>query len=411
MKVLQINAVYGVGSTGGIVRDIHELCLKNGIDSYVAYSTSKIKPDNIKNGYKIGNTLDHKVHALLRRISGKQGWHSKRATKIACKKILEINPDIVHLHNVHSNFIHLPTLLDFLGKNNIPTLVTLHDCWFFTGYCTHYLGYSCDEWEKLCENCPALRKSKIAREMFAQKKELFSNIESLAINGVSKWTSEAAKKSILKNAKIIEYIYNWIDTETFKPTNNTEEIKKRYNIPKNHKIVLGVSQAWSEKKGLDEFLLIADNVKDFATVVLVGEDRGVPQKTNLRCVGFTNSREELAELYSAADVFVNPSRMETFGLVTAEAMACATPVVAYNNTGSAEIVSEECGIVVQDGNKEELVLAVKKTLDMGKKKFSNSCRQWVCENFDKEKQIEKYINLYKKITSKNNLEVGGQGSI
>ena len=402
MKIVQINAVYGVGSTGRIAQDIAHALKAQGHENHIFWAIS-CRADENAEFVRIGSTLDHKLHALLRRIDGKQGWHSKWATRKACKALLRIQPDVVHLHNLHSNYIHLPTLLKFLGDHKIPTLITIHDSWMFTcGFCAHYLYHNCDQWDKGCENCPAVKKSrrKVGAKMYSTKEELYSAIENLAVNGVSQWTTDAAKQSMLKSAKLHKCIYNWVDTQLFQPQGNTAEIRAKYGVPENHKLILGVSQGWSENKGLKEFLQLADELRSEATVILVGEDCGVPQKKNLRCIGFTNNRQELIDLYSAADVFVNPSRAETFGLVTAEAMSCGTPVVAYNNTGSAELVAPQCGALAPDGDAEQLVTLTRKVLENRKASYAAACRQWVLDNFEKQKQLEKYLELYQQLTGK-----------
>lgn len=401
MKIVQINAVYGVGSTGRIAQDIATQLRKQGHESYVFWATG-CRADENAHLIRVGNTLDHKLHALLRRLDGKQGWHSKAATKKLCRDLLEIKPDVVHLHNLHSNYIHLPYLLQFLGQQEISTLITIHDSWMFTcGYCAHYIYHDCDQWDKGCKNCPAVGKCKrkAGAEMYRIKEELYSRIPVLAVNGVSQWTTEAASRGMLKTAKIKETIYNWIDTELFKPQNNTAEVREKYGIPKNHKLILGVAQGWSERKGLREFLQLADELQD-VTVILVGEDCGIPERENLKCIGFTNNRQELIDLYSAADVFVNPSRAETFGLVTAEALSCGTPVVAYNNTGSRELVAPQCGALATDGDANSLVTQTRRVLESPKETYCAACRQWVLENFEKQTQLQKYVELYEKLTEK-----------
>lgn len=406
MKIVQINAVYGVGSTGRIAQDIARKLKASGHENHIFWAISCRADDNAA-FYRIGSTLDHKLHALLRRLSGKQGWHSKAATKKACRQILALQPDVVHLHNLHSNYIHLPYLLDFLGQHHIPTLITLHDNWMFTcGYCAHYLYHGCDQWDKGCTACPAVGKSrrKAGGEMYRIKEALYSRIPNLAVNGVSKWTAEAAGRGMLRSAKINTYIYNWIDTDLFKPQGNADAVREKYGIPAHHKLILGVSQGWSEHKGLQEFLRLADEWKDEATVILVGQDKGIPQRENLRCIGFTNNRQELIDLYSAADLFVNPSRAETFGLVTAEALSCGTPVVAYDNTGSSELVAPQCGALAADGDVDSLVCLTRRVLASPKETYSAACRQWVLDNFEKQTQVQKYLDLYEKITSIKKVE-------
>lgn len=400
MKVLQINAVYGIGSTGRIVQDISRKLVEQGHEAYACWAISCREQDAGVKLMRIGNTLDHKVHALLRRVDGRQGWHSKVATRKACKAILEIAPDVVHLHNLHSNYIHLPTLLSFLGEHNVPTLITLHDCWMYTaGCCTYYHHYHCDEWMRQCANCPARGQlnRNIVSVLFDKKLQLYLRMRNLHVNGVSMWTTKAASYSMLSSAKSIQCIYNWIDTSVFKPQENVLFVRKRLKIPENHKLILGVSQGWSKEKGLDEFIRLAEELKDCATIILVGEKNGVPEAENLRCIGFTSNRQELVELYSAADVLVNPSKAETFGLVTVEAMACGTPVVAYNNSGAAELVAPQCGILVSDGNVEELIFQTKILLREQKEKYTKECRQWVCGHFEKKEQVQKYIDLYSRM--------------
>ena len=407
MKIVQINAVYGTLSTGKIVRDIHEALKDSGNDSYVFWGTLCRQDKSDKNIMRVGNTLDHKLHALLYRADKKQGWHSAAATRRLCRRIKEIGPDVVHLHNLHSNYINLPILLRYLAENSTPTLLTIHDCWFFTGYCTYYTAFGCDKWQSGCKNCPAcISDDGLPCELLKEKEQLYKAIPTLAFNGVSRWTAEAAEQSILSPSAIKRYIYNWIDLDIFRDTENRAEVFKKYGIPPDKKLILGVSQSWSVRKGLNEFIELSNRFKEEAQVVLVGESSAVPHDSGIKTVGFTNSASELAELYSAADVFVNPSRMETFGLVTAEAMACGTPVASYANTGSLELVTEECGRLAKDGDIGDMISAVEETLKNGRKSYSESCRGRAVRLFKKEERINDYIRLYSDIINYGKKEKG-----
>lgn len=399
MKVVQINAVYGVGSTGRIVEDIHKVLKKNGHESYVFWAIKNSDTSKDKQIFQIGNVFDHKLHAIKRRIFLNQGFNSKIATYKLCKRIKEISPDIVHLHNLHSNFINLPYLFKFLRTNKIKTLITLHDCWMFTGMCTHYEKWnSCLQWENGCRECPAVNKKRWdkVRKMYQTKKECYSNNNSLYVNGVSRWTTEAAKFSMI-HAQKYTCIYNWIDTNVFKPSNAKKKIMLKYNIPEHHKIVLGVSQEWSVEKGLNEFVKLSGQMKNTVTVILVGRSTDIIKRDNLIFIGYTKDQEELAELYSAADLFMNPSRMETFGLVTVEAMACGTPVVAYKNTGTKELITDDTGWLVKDGDIEAMLELVKKILASNQKKSLITCRTHVIDMFEKNRQLKKYLSLYEEI--------------
>ena len=399
MKVLQINAVYGIGSTGNIVADISSKLVEQGIESYVFWAIEAKKTNDDKTVLiRVGDIFDHKMHALLYRIFGGQAMFSRISTRQACKKILKISPDVVHLHNLHSNFIHLPMLLKFLAKHNISTVITLHDCWFLTGQCVHYINYNCNGWNGDCSNCPAAipwhRKGVTKR--FLERKKIFSSMKHLAVCGVSKWTADAAKKSILGTAHTNDYIYNWIDTSTYKPYYDVEYIREKYKISKDKKIILGVSHCWSDNKGLKNFVSLADELSCSAEIVLVGQHKkNELAHENIKFIGYTENSTELAKLYSLADVLVNASPAETFGLVTVEALACGTPVVAYNNTGSSEIVVKECGMLAEDGDFSQLLSCVKEVLKRGKSFYSENCRKYAVEHFNKSTQIQEYINLYK----------------
>lgn len=398
MKVLHINATYGIGSTGRNVAELHEYLLKHGVESYVAWATkSNDKRDN-KNIFRIGTDFDHKCHALLYRITGKQGYHSTLSTKILCDKIEMICPDIVHLNNLHSNFINFNYLLDYLIKKNISTVLTLHDCWFFTGRCYHYTNLNCNKWKYSCNNCRLHKfwNTVSEQKLLEQKKEKYLKIDHLGIIGVSDWITNEARKGILNPFLSIKRIYNWIDLEIFFPQTNVREERKKWGVG-DKKVIIGVSQEWDKKKGLSEMLHIAKEIPD-AAIILIGKCAKVQDfPLNIIPGGFISDTKSLAALYSLADVFVNPSRMETFGKVTAEAMACGTPAVVYNNTGSKELIGNGCGIVVEDANIAEMVSAVKTILKKGKKTYSQSCIKYVRENFNKEKQLGEYLDFYKKL--------------
>ncbi len=401
MKVMQINAVYGVGSTGVIVEDLHNLSLKNGIESYVSYSTTNKNPDEIKNGYVIGDTLGKKIHAVLSRIGGKQAYFSTFATKKLIKHIEGVKPDIVHLHNLHSNYINLNLLLAYLGKKNIKTVVTLHDCWFYTGGCFHYTAAGCDKWQKSCGNCPkkkqdtpALLKDNSAK-ILADRKKYFGKIKNLTMTGVSGWMTSEGEKTVFKGRKT-EIVYNGIDTSFFVPTSS--------NFRKDHKLedkflILALANKWFRPINKKTFDYVCENLSEDSVIVLLGctefQRQGLPP--NVLPLDFIKDRDELRKVYSACDVFANCTREESFSLVNAEAQSCGTPVVTYRNTGAQETVDNKCSFSVENGNEKEFFEAIMKIKELGKKELSADCIKWVKENFDREENYMKYIELYKAI--------------
>ncbi len=401
MTIVQVNSTCGSGSTGDIALDIHRAARDAGHKSYIFWATrcpEQYRRDS--NIIRIGSTLDHKLHAILRRLNHSQGFNSRLATKALCRKLAAIKPDIVHLHNLHANYMHLPTMLRFLAKHRIATAITLHDCWLFTGYCMHFTAFRCFQWQQgNCSNCVAVKAAVRQRvaDYFKQKKALFAAIPTLGVIGVSDWITECGKRSLCGTATLFQRIYNWIDASVFFPRDNSAAVREKYGIAPGKKMILGVSAAWTPEKGIAEFKYLAESLKEDAVVVLVGKPSGNISTGSLKFIGPLVDAHALAALYSAADVFANPSGMETFGKVTAEAMFCGTPVVAYNNTGTAELVNEQVGMLVADGDKEAFLQAIRAVLMAPKKRYSEACRHFARKNFNKEQLLRQHLEFYREL--------------
>ena len=401
MKVMQINAVYGVGSTGVIVEDLHNLSLQNGIESYVSYSTTNKNPAEIKNGYVVGDTLGKKIHAVLSRIGGKQAYFSTSATKNLIKHIESVKPDVVHLHNLHSNYVNLNLLLDYLAKKDIATVVTLHDCWFYTGGCFHYTAAGCDKWQKACGSCPKKKQDTPAlltdnsAKILADRKKYFGKIKNLTMTGVSAWMTAEGEKTVFKGRKTA-VIYNGIDTEVFIPT--PSDFRQRHNLEDKF-LILALANKWLKpinKKTLD---YVTQNLPDDSVIVMLGCTEAQKQSLppNVLPLDFIKDRQELIKIYSACDVFANCTREESFSLVNVEAQSCGTPVVTYRNTGAQETVDNKCSFSVENGNEKEFFDAIMKIKEQGKQAFSDDCIKWVKASFDRDENYEKYIELYRGI--------------
>ena len=396
MKVLQINATYGYSSTGLIVKDISDMLVKNGEQSYVAYQMCLDAPEN---GYKAGTMLDRKVHALLCRIFGKQGYYSRLETKKLLAYIDKIKPDIVHLHNLHSNYVHLNMLLDYLAKKDIATVITFHDCWYFTGKCFHYADIGCEGFMTGCGNCPKKKEaprslffdwsSKVLKDRF----KYLSKIPRLHIVGCSDWICSEARKGILKDFNISR-IYNGVDIDIFKPF-EVNALKEKYG---QAFYIMGMANKWllnANKNLLEEVVKI---LNDKIKLVLVGcneeQIKMLKNKSdNIIPIGFIKDRNELASFYNLADVFVNVTHVDTLPTVNKESICSATPVITFDSCGSPELILDGCGGVVKKGDVKGLIDEILNV----KQKISEQALSKSRKVFDKNNCYKEYLNLYKNL--------------
>ena len=397
-KLLQINVTANRGSTGRIAEQIGEKVIAADWESYIAYGRDcgKSKSQLVK----IGSRLGVMWHALMTRITDKHGLYSKIATHRLIRQIERINPDIIHLHNIHGYYINYKVLFDYLQRSNVPVVWTLHDCWTFTGHCPYFDIVGCEKWKTEChdcEQCSVYPEIKIdtSRMMHRKKKEWFSGFRDLTLVTPSQWLSGCAKESFLREYPI-KVINNGIDLSVFKPIESN--FREKWNIPDDKQILLGVSFGWGERKGLDVFIELEKRLDpDKYQIVLVGTDENVDASLpeGIISIHRTNDQIELAEIYTATDLFVNPTREEVFGLVNVEALACGTPVVTFRSGGSPECIDDTCGIVVEKNDvdaMEQAILYITKD-----KPFSAESCMAYAENFDMQQRFADYIKLYEQI--------------
>lgn len=398
MKVLQINAVYEYSSTGRTTQELHEFLLSRGVESYVA----AINVRSEGNFIRLSNSLDGKVHKALSMLLGRQGFYSLNTTHNFIKKIDEIKPDIIHLRVLHSNCINLPILLRYIANKNIVTIITLHDCWFFTGHCCYFSDSDCERWKIGCGNCPDLKNwnrslffDRSSKNLY-DKEILFGLIKNLAVVGVSDWVTNFVQYSIFKNAHRICRIYNWIDINKFFP-HETHQLRRKLKLEHSF-VILGVAQAWSEQKGILDFLQLAKICPQYK-FLLVGKIpyQYYPLSNNIISIGVLSDLKQLSDCYALADVFFNPSQRETFGKVTLEAQACGTPVVTYNLTANPELVPVNCGYIVNNHDLNAVKLALDEICQKGKESYLDSCRNFVATNFNSISLMNSYLKLYEEM--------------
>jgi len=404
LKFLQINTVVNSGSTGRIAEEIGQLVMAKGHESYIAYGRGG---DNSKSQLlKIGTYRGVVAHKLQTAITDRHGFGSRMATQSFIEKVDRIQPDVVGLHNIHGYYLNIAVLMQYLAKAKPPVVWTFHDCWPFTGHCTFFEGVheepDCMKWQTQCNQCPKKRRYPASylldnsRQNFEDKKRLFSALENLTIVTPSKWLAGLVKQSFLQE-KSVRVIHNGIDLNRFKPTAFQTAVNK-YQINTNKKIVLGVASVWDRRKGLSEFVQLANLLPAEYQIVLVGLNAKQLQNlpTNIVGVPRTESVEELAALYSGADVFVNPTFLDNFPTTNIEALACGTPVITYDTGGSPEAIDRDTGVTIPKKDINGLHLAIQKWCNT-RDQHSSACRSRAERLFNKEDRYQDYLKLYENV--------------
>jgi glycosyltransferase involved in cell wall biosynthesis len=398
LKVLQINTIVNSGSTGRIAEDIGNVLIENGHSSYIAFGRGN-RPSNSKL-IKIGNELDVYNHGLKTLLTDKHGFGSKRATLELIKQIEQINPDVIGLHNLHGYYVNIELLFKFLSKSYIPVLWTLFDCWAFTGHCTYFDDISCEKWKIQCDKCPKHKnypKSLVDNSFdnFNKKRELFNSLHRLELVTHSNWLKGLVEKSFLSDLKI-HHTPSAINLELFK--HEKSDLKAKYNL-ENKKVVLGCASIWSNRKGLNDFLQLYKLLDENYQIVLIGLNSKEIKLLPKEIIGIsrTENTKELAQWYSLAEVFVNPTTQDNFPTTNLEALACGTPVITYNTGGSPESIDHGTGIVVEKGDITGLSSAIKYFAKLDRQRLVEVCRNRAKNNYDKNSRYLDYLNIFENL--------------
>lgn len=388
------------GSTGKIIRQIQSAADIEGFSTWTvtAFDKKEVKKDPERD-IIVGNKFDRYLHLFLSRITGLGGFFSFFSTIRLIKIIKKINPDIIHLHNLHNAYISIPVLFRYLKNHKIKTFWTFHDCWPFTGRCPYFDITHCSRWKTGCgQNCPypkgeyPISYVDNTKRALAKKQKCISGLTNLTIVTPSNWLANLVKESFLKKFKV-EIINNGIDLSVFRPYESNSFIREKYHIKAQY-IVLGVALVWNRRKGIDIFIDLVKMLDERYQIVLVGVDSQIERTlpASIICIERTNSQNELAEIYSAADVFFNPTREDNFPTVNIEAIACGTPVVTFRTGGSPEIIDETCGIVIEDGNMPAIKDAICGACE--RHIFSKKACVERAKKFDMNDRFYDYIELY-----------------
>lgn len=394
MRVLQINAV-PYGSTGRIMFQLADAVEQDGGEALCTAGFTW-KKCNRRDFFITSNIFEKTFHTWMARFTGRIGCFSGRATRRLLKALDNFQPDVIHMHNLHCWFVNLPMLFNYLKEKKIPVVWTFHDCWPLTGHCPHFVGIGCEKWKQGCFACPLHRaypQSYVdaSKTMYRLKKEWFMGVEAMTIVTPSQWLADLVKQSFLKEYPV-KVIPNGIDLRIFSP--KAADLKVRYGIGDRH-LLLGVAYAWDNKKGLDVFIELQKRLGDAYRILLVGTDEQVEKRlpSEILCVRRTDSQEALAELYSGADLFVNPTREDNLPTVNMEAIACGTPVLTFCTGGSPEIADETCGMVVPCNDVDAMEREIRDICEHNR--FSQSACVERANAFEQQLSIQRYLNLYR----------------
>ena len=361
MKYLFINSVAGFGSTGRIAAEKCRELIREGHECVLAYGRQKANCDDLET-WQIGSALDYKLHGAMNRLLDNHGFGSVAATRKFLDEVKRYDPDVIWLHNIHGYYINIELLFSWLKTSGKKVFWTLHDCWSFTGHCSHFDFVGCDRWKTGCHHCPQKGEYPASllldnsRRNYARKKELFTGIPDLTIITPSYWLKDLVKQSFLGEYPV-EVVYNPINRDIFKPTPG--DFRQRYGL-EDKKIVLGVASVCGERKGLGDFAKLAAMLSEEYKIVLVGvtPEQCAKLPETILALPRTDSLGVLAQIYTAADVYVSPSVEESFGMTPMEAISCGTPAIVYKGTACEEIAHKFGGTVVERGA-EYLLHAIK----------------------------------------------------
>lgn len=409
-KIVQVNPVIRTNtSTGRIMQEIGRMAESDGWHNWCAYGRGRdgIRPcatDIIP----VGNMLSTALHGIFTRVLDRHGLGSTFATRAFVRTLQTIDPDIIHIHNIHGYFLNYPIFFDYLRNSRVKVIWTVHDCWLYTGHCYHYSFIGCDRWKHGCGRCPqrgAFPRSLVidrSRRNFKDKERCFTSIpaDRLTIVPVSNWMRAEMAESFFRNYPF-KVIHNGIDTSVFRPHEECT-IRTRLGIAPEKKIILGLASIWSAEKGLNDFIELSRILRPDEQIVLVGVDPKTAKRLppSIKCIKRTENVDMLAELYSTATAFVNPTWQDNYPTVNLEAIACGTPVVSYRTGGSVESISPATGRIVEQGDVKGLIEAVREIGDMGKDAFCAPCREYALANFNKEDRYRDYLRLYEDLLEK-----------
>ena len=400
LRVAYINSVAGFGSTGRIVDQLSSM---DGIEGMIFYGR---KADMAKNpAYRFTKAPGNAKHILMTFLNDRHGFYNSAETRNLNRQISEFHPDLIHLHNLHGYYLDIATLFPYLKQTGVPVIWTLHDCWSFTGHCAHYESIPCEKWKTLCQDCPALLRypptwsGKSVTKNYLQKKQIFNSLGSqLTIVTPSNWLAGQVRMSFL-GMNTIRTIHNGISISDF---HRSESGFRTQQHIENKFMILACASTWYKEKGLNDLAEFSHMINKSCVLVVIGlrMEQKLRFSKDTIFISHIESKQEMSDVYSAADVFLNLSLEDTFPTVNLEAQACGCPVITYQTGGCPETVSRSTGIVVEKGN---LISVLQNINDLQAKKTTfqkSECEKWAA-GFSLDHMCNEYMKLYQTTAGNN----------
>lgn len=400
-KIIAINGI-NYASTGKICLNIANLARNNSYEVECYFRNSKEgKKHQNPHQHFIGFWLDKVVSERLAYIFGLSGYFNVINTGIFIKELKRIKPDLIHIHSLCDSYLNINMLFKYLKKADIPIIWTLHDSFPFTGRCAQN---RCLKWQEGCGNCPHLDyypKSAFldySAYVLQKRSKIYNSLSKLTIVTPSKWLADLTRLSHFKNQHDIKVINNGIDLNIFKYTESNFRIK---NNLQDKFLILGLAYYWDDSKGLDVFIELSKRLDANYRIIMVGTndelDKILP--SNIISLHRTHNQKELVEIYSACDLFLNPTRDENYPTVHMEALACGLPILTFDVGGCKEMLNEKCGDYVRmndiDSMYEKIIYIAKNKPYKKKDCIEQSL------NFNQELKYQEYLELYKTLLKDN----------
>lgn len=394
MRIVELNTV-DYGSTGKIMLSIAETARAKGHEVWTFSVATRKKTSSRDYHEYYSSFCEYSVHYILGKMTGLNGYFSILSTLRLIRRFKEINPDVIHLHNLHGFNVNLPILFRYLKNANINVVWTLHDCWAFTGKCPYFTLVKCEKWIRGCSSCPQVSSYPescvdTTRFMWKKKMEWFTGIKTMMVVTPSHWLADLAKQSYLRDYSI-KQIPNGVDLSIFKPVSS--QFRRTYRLEEK-KVLLGVAFDWGRRKGLDVFIELAKRLDDTFRIVLVGTNESIDSRLpkDIISIHKTENQQQLAEIYSAADLFVNPTREENYPTVNMEAIACGTPVLTFRTGGSPEMLTSSTGTVVDCDDIDSMEREICRICET--RPFRREDCVKAAQAFDMQSRFEEYVKLY-----------------